>query len=484
MSTAAVSALPGQPTYATPQEIRCVFEKQRETALRWRTSTAEERIARVERLRDALLANRPSLYEAAHADMHKPPAEVDFTEVMPTVAAAHEIRRKLRRWMKPKKVWPTRIMVGTQAWVRYEPRGRCLIISPWNYPVTLSFEPLADCLAAGNPAILKPTEMTPNISAWISRVVRETFPEEEVACFEGDIPVSTALLDLPFDHIFFTGSPAVGKIVMTAAAKHLASVTLELGGKSPTIIDETADLAAAAETILWGKCLNSGQTCIAPDHVYVHESVKEEFVKRAADVLRARFGATPQAQSESADLAHIVSDHHVRRLAGLLEDAKAKGATPLTGDWVRGRFIAPTLLESPPLDSEIMREEIFGPLLPILPFRDLDEVIRQVNDRPKPLALYVWTQSEANAAKVLERTSSGGACVNHNLVQFGHGNLPFGGVNNSGLGNSHGWYGFRTFSHERAVVRTRFPLIRNVFPPYTERVRRFVRWTIDSFRWF
>jgi len=426
----------------------------------------------------------PSLYEAAYADMHKPPAEVDFTEVMPTVAAVHEIRRNLKKWMKPKSVRPTRLTIGTKAWIRYEPRGRCLIISPWNYPVTLSFDPLVEALAAGNTAILKPTEMTPNISAWISRVIRETFPENEVACFEGDVPVSTALLDLPFDHIFFTGSPAVGKVVMAAAAKHLSSVTLELGGKSPTIIDETSDIPTAVDTIVWGKCVNAGQTCIAPDHIYIHESVKEEFVKRAGEVLRARFGATPEKQSESADLAHAVTDRHARRLSDMLEDAKAKGAKALTGDFVRGKFIAPTLLDSPGPDAKVMQEEIFGPLLPILPFRDLDEVIRQVNDRPKPLALYVWSRNEANVTKVLERTSSGGACVNHNLIQFGHGNLPFGGVNNSGLGNAHGWYGFRTFSHERAVVQSRFMVVSNLFPPYTAKVRRMIQWSIDSFKWF
>ncbi|MBI2383979.1 MAG: aldehyde dehydrogenase family protein [Gammaproteobacteria bacterium] len=484
MSTA-VSQLPLQAA-RVEGEIQRIFDKQRETALRWRTSTAEERLGRIKRLRDAVLANLPALYEAAYKDFRKPAAEVDLTEIVPIMSDVSEYTHTLRRWMKPKKVWPTRLTMGLAGWVQYEPRGRCLIVAPWNYPVNLSFCPLIAALAAGNTAFIKPSEMTPHTSAWMVKIVKDVFPEDEVAIFEGDASVSTALLALPFDHIFFTGSPAIGKVVMAAAAKHLTSVTLELGGKSPTIVDETADLDLAAATLMWGKYVNSGQTCIAPDHVYVHESVKDAFVQKSVAVLKQRYGATPEAQMQSPDLAHIVNERHTKRVGGLLADAKAKGARVLCGDLVdeKERFVAPTLLENCPPSAKIMEEEIFGPLLPVIPYRDLGQVIRTINDAPKPLALYVWSRNQANIDKVMMNVSAGGACINHCLTHFSHGNLPFGGVNNSGIGNYHGFWGFRAFSHEKAVVRTRFMAARMFFPPYTPKVRRSMQIIIKLFKWF
>ena len=483
MSTA-VSHLQFSQTSATEAELKRVFERQRETALRWRTSTAAERIERIKRLRDACLAHLPALYEAARKDFHKPEAEVDLTEIVPIMSDASEYIHALKKWMKPKGVWPTRMTLGLKAWVQYEPRGRCLIISPWNYPVNLSFGPLIAALGAGNTAMIKPSEMTPHMSAWMVKVVKEVFPEDEVAIFEGDASVSTALLNLPYDHIFFTGSPAIGKVVMTAAAKHLASVTLELGGKSPTIIDESADLDLAAANLMWGKYMNAGQTCIAPDHIFVHESVKDAFVQKAIAVLKKRYGETPEAQGQSADLAHIVNERHTQRIAGLLQDAKQKGAKVLFGDFVseKDHFIAPTLIENCPANSKIMQEEIFGPLLPIISYRELDQVIRQINDAPKPLALYLWSRNQTHIDKVMLNVTAGGACINHSLTQFSHGNLPFGGVNNSGIGNYHGFWGFRAFSHEKAVVRTRFMTARMFFPPYTKFVRGNIQNLIKLFK--
>lgn len=471
-----VSYLPGQPQ-AIDAEIARVFELQRETALRLRSSTAAQRIARIRRLKDAVLANSEAFYAAAEQDFRKPPAEVDLSEILPVVAEANDAIRNLKKWMKPTGVWPTRLMMGTKSWIRYEPKGRCLIISPWNYPLNLSFGPLVSALAAGNTAILKPSEMTPHLSALMARIIRELFSEDEVAIFEGDVTVSTALLALPFDHIFFTGSPAVGKVVMAAAAKHLTSVTLELGGKSPTIVDASADLELAARNILWGKFTNNGQTCIAPDHVYVHESVKDEFVSCCIRALHETYGDSAEAQQKSPDLARVVNGRHTARLKSLLEDAQQRGARVLCGGQVNEaeRYIAPTLIENIPADAKLMSEEIFGPLLPIISYRQLDEVIARINADPKPLALYIWSRTQSHIDQVINQTSSGGACINHTVAHFLHLNLPFGGVNNSGIGSGHGHFGFKAFSHERAVVRTRFMLARMFFPPYTDFTRRLIQ---------
>ncbi|MES3041446.1 MAG: aldehyde dehydrogenase family protein [Pseudomonadota bacterium] len=453
--------------------IQQAFDAQRDTALRLRQSTLAERKAKILKLRDAMLKYQEEIVQAGWADFRKPAAEVDLTEVLPVVAEANDAMRNLKAWMKPQGVWPSRMMIGTKGYMQYEPKGRCLIVSPWNYPVNLSLGPLVSAIAAGNTAIIKPSEMTPHAAAIISKIVREVFDPSEVTVIEGDAPVAQALLELPFDHIFFTGSPAIGKVVMAAAAKHLTSVTLELGGKSPTIVDETADIELAAKNILWAKFTNNGQTCIAPDHIYVHEKVRGAFVDACARVLKDVYGANPQA---SDSLARVVNSRHTGRINALLEDAVARGAKVLAGGQtdVGDSYIAPTLLGDIPADALIMREEIFGPLLPVISFTNLDEVVARINADAKPLALYVWSRNEANIKRVMQQTTSGGACINHCVVQFLHGNLPFGGVNNSGIGSAHGHHGFKAFSHERAVVRTRIMLAKMFFPPYTPFTRKLI----------
>lgn len=469
MSTV-VSYLPSAgASNATEAEIKRVFDRQRDTALRLRTSTAQERIAKIQRLHDAVMAHREQIHEAAYKDFKKPPAEVDLAEILPVISEAKHAMRALKGWMKPKGVWPTSLTIGLKSWIQYEPKGRCLIISPWNYNVNLSFGPLVSAIAAGNTAILKPSEMTPHLSALMAKIIKELFPEDEVALFEGDLPVSTALLALPFDHIFFTGSPAVGKVVMAAAAKHLTSVTLELGGKSPTIVDESADLKSAARTLMWGKYTNNGQTCIAPDYVYAHASIKDQFVKECAAVIKEWYGESMLEQKGSPYLARVVNERHTKRIAGLLTDARARGAkVAFGGEFDEAScFIQPTLLEDIPADARIQSEEIFGPLLPVMPYTSLDTVLAEINAQPKPLALYIWSKNEANIEQTLKKTSAGGTCINHCVVQYAHGNLPFGGVNNSGIGSAHGLFGFKAFSHERSVIRTRFMMARTLFPPYT-----------------
>ncbi|WP_415233669.1 aldehyde dehydrogenase family protein [Pseudorhodobacter sp.] len=418
----------------------------------------------------AIRRNEAALVAALATDFGKPEAEVILTEILPVMQELRHTSRHLRRWMRPRRVVPTLATFGTSARVRPEPRGVCLIIAPWNYPFSLAIGPLISALAAGNSAIIKPSELTPATSALIARLIAETFPPELVTVIEGGVDAAEALLALPFDHIFFTGSPAVGKIVMAAAAKTLASVTLELGGKSPTIIGPDADLKAAAKWVVFGKFVNAGQTCIAPDHLFVHSSVKAAFIAE----LRSRIDATYGKGGRSPHLARIVNEKHAARLSALLRDAAAKGARVILDGGADSRHIGPTLIEAITPEMQIDHEEIFGPILPILPYDDLDGVIRQINARPKPLALYIFDGQRARVDRIIAATSSGSVGVNLTVAQFSHTGLPFGGVNASGIGAAHGHYGFRAFSHERAILANHFSALPLVFPPYTDRVQRLI----------
>lgn len=463
--------------------IRDTFRKQQTHALALRDAPLAERLARIRRLRDAVAARRAQVQQAAAADYRKPAVEVDLTEILPVLTEARHAIRHLHRWAGTRRVRSTLATFGTRASIRYEPKGVSLIISPWNYPLNLTFSPLVSALAAGCTAILKPSEMTPNMSAVMADIVREAFDEHEVALFEGDARVAGELLELPFDHIFFTGSPAVGRVVMAAAAKHLASVTLELGGKSPTIVDRSANLRKAARNVVWGKFTNNGQTCIAHDLLYVHASVKEAFVAEATKALHEIFGTTPEEQRHSPDYCRIVNDRHFARISRLLEDARRRGARTLVGGYTdpADNFVAPTLLEALDPDADIMQEEIFGPVLPVIAFDDLDWVIADINGRPKPLALYVYGRDRGRIDRLLRKTSAGGTCINHSMIHYLHNNLPFGGVNNSGIGASHGVYGFHEFSHARAVLHDRFSITSRLYPPYTDKVRRQVNLALRLF---
>jgi aldehyde dehydrogenase (NAD+) len=470
---------------SNPADIQRVFDSQLATANAWRESTVAERIARLKKLRNAMMARREVFYKAFQQDYRKPASEVEGAEFMPILDEIRHAISHLKKWSTPKRVRPTMATMFTQSWIEYQPRGRCLIVAPWNFPLNLCFGPLVSALAAGNTVILKPSEMTPAVSAVMAEVIAEIFPSNEVALFEGALQTSQALLALPFDHIFFTGSPAVGKVVMAAAAKHLTSVTLELGGKSPVIVDESADVKQSAQTMLWGKFTNCGQICVAPDHVYVHESVKDRFVAACREVIAERYGATPEAQRKSPDLTRVINQRHTQRIAGLLQDAKDKGAKVLVGGDVdlSACYISPTLIDQVPANASIMSEEIFGPVLPVIAYRDIKEVVNQINAGPKPLALYIFSKNKARTRQILAQTSSGGAAINHCVLHYAHGNLPFGGVNNSGIGSAHGEFGFKAFSHERAVLKSGPILMAKMFfPPYTGLKQKLIRWTVDSMR--
>lgn len=438
--------------------LQLLFERQGATARAWRESTADQRRDRILRLREAVLDRREDWYRAAWQDLHKSAGEVDLGELLPFCLEANQALRELRRWMRPRRVRPTWLTLGTRAQIRFQPRGRCLIIGPFNYPINLTLSPLVSALAAGNTAILKPSELTPAQSALLTRVIAEVFAPDEVAVLQGDVQVAQALLALPFDHVHFTGSTAIGKQVMASASRHLASITLELGGKSPAIVDASADLPLAARNIVWAKFANAGQTCIAPDHVWVHESVKARWLQLCRQEIERAYGSSLVDQERGGVLTHIVNEGHAARLRALLDQARQLGARVLAAGQASAdlKFMEPTLIDEPPPQARVLREEVFGPLLPVLSFQRLDGVVERINARPKPLALYIYSRTPAHIEHVLAKTSSGGVCINHALVHYLHGGLPFGGINDSGMGQSRGFYGFRAFSHERAIVQARW----------------------------
>jgi aldehyde dehydrogenase (NAD+) len=426
-------------------------------------------------LANTIRAEEAAICAALAADFGKPAAEVILTEILPVLQEIRHTLRHLRRWMRPVRVPATLAMAGTSARVIPQARGVCLIIAPWNYPFNLIFGPLVSAIAAGNSAILKPSEMTPATSALIAKLVSQVFPPDLVSTVQGGPEVAQTLLALPFDHIFFTGSPSVGRKVMVAAARNLSSVTLELGGKSPTIIGPDANIAQAARWVSFGKFGNAGQTCIAPDHVFVHFSVQAAFTAALQACIAAAYGAGASIPHLARPhLARIVNDHHALRLQGLLSDAIAKGAEILTGGSADGCNFPPTLIASLTPEMDISQIEIFGPILPIIVYDDLSAVIAAINARPKPLALYVFDRKSDFIDQVLARTTSGSLGVNLTMAQFSHMGLPFGGVNGSGIGAAHGRAGFDAFSHQRAVLRNIASPLPFLFPPYTAQVRKVI----------
>ena len=462
-----------------------LFERQRQHQYAVARTTARERKAKLRALYDALIRNRAAIQEAMWADFRKPALETDVTEISTTTGEIRYALRHLSRWMAPHRVGIRLSLIGSSAWVHYEPKGVCLILAPWNYPFNLSLIPLASAVAAGNCVILKPSEHAPHSAHLIKAIVEECFPPEEAAVVEGDAEVAQALLKLPFDHIFFTGSPAVGKIVMAAAAEHLSSITLELGGKSPAVVDETADLERAASRIAGLKAMNAGQICISPDYVLVHESVQEALIERLERYFRQYYGATPEARQQSPDYPRLIHDRHFAFVTGLLENAVDLGATVRFGGHAvaQERYLEPTILTHVPEGAAIWEAEIFGPLLPIRPYRTLTEAIDYINARPKPLALYIFSRKRERWQQVLHETRSGGVCINECGLQFFNPNLPFGGQNHSGMGRYHGQWGFQEFSHARAVTRQSnlWTSTRLLGPPYrTAFMRQIIDWVI---RW-
>lgn len=443
--------------------IRELFENCKEKSVGLRISTVKQRRAKLKKFESWILSHRAEIHMALYQDLQKPTQETDLTEIYVILSEIRKARKNLKSWMMPERVGNSAVFLGTKAEIFPEAKGTCLIISPWNYPFQLAVAPLVSSLAAGNATIIKPSEFSENTSILTKKMCKEIFEEDEVSVVLGAVNESKELLSLPFDHIFFTGSPQVGKVVMEAAAKNLSSVTLELGGKSPTIVDETANIKDAAEKISWGKWLNAGQVCIAPDYLLVHEKVKEKLIEEMVVQSTKLYG-------EEDNYAAIISRQHHNRVNDLMADAIEKGADLEFGgksDRDRLRF-TPTLLSNVSLNSRVMEEEIFGPILPLITYSNLDQALKIINSKEKPLALYVFTKNSRTISKVKKETSSGMMAVNDTVIQFGHPNLPMGGVNNSGIGKVHGHYGFLAFSNQKSILKQRVGLTmaKTVYPPF------------------
>jgi len=425
-----------------------------------RTKPIGWRRAQLRRLRDLVTENEDRMAGALKEDLGRPHYEAILAEVHYLITEIDHTLDHLAEWMEPEYTPAPLALQPATAYTRPEPLGVCLIIAPWNYPLQLALAPLIGALSAGNCAVIKPSEVAPTSSALLAELVPKYLDTESVAVVEGAVAETTALLEQRWDHIFFTGGERVGKIVMTAAAKHLTPVTLELGGKSPVIVDSKVNLKVAAKRIIWGKGINAGQTCIAPDYILVEESVKGALVDALKAAITEFYGTDTKA---SPDFSRVVSDRHFARLATLMKD----GTVLHGGDSdPETRFMALTLLGDVSPDAPVMQEEIFGPLLPVVGVKDIDEAIDFVTSRPKPLALYAFC-GKKNAQRVLENTSSGGACVNEVVNHFLVPGLPFGGVGTSGMGAYHGKHSFDCFSHHKGVLAKGTwidPSVR--YPPY------------------
>ncbi len=400
----------------------------------------------LKKLRSAILMHEKELYEALHKDLHKSPFESYATEIGFVLDELRFHLKKLHKWVKPKKVTSSIISFPARGYETHEPLGTVLIIAPWNYPFQLMMAPLIGAVSAGNTVIIKPSEIAENTALVIQKMINSSFEKEYIHVVTGGVDVSQALLKLKFDHIFFTGSPRVGKIVMQSAAKQMIPVTLELGGKSPCIVDETAPLKLTARRIVWGKLLNAGQTCIAPDYLYVHEKIKEPLIKALAAAIKKAYGEDAR---KSPDFPRIITRANMERLITLLDGAKVAHGGHFDKE---EKYFEPTLLDEVNFDLPVMQQEIFGPILPILTFSDAGEIISQVNARPRPLALYVFSRNRSFQKKMIDGIPAGGVTVNDTLMHIASNKLPFGGVGNSGIGKYHGFFSFQTFSNAKPVV--------------------------------
>ncbi len=445
-----------------------------------------QRIVKLRRLYNSILRRRKEIEAALCADLRKSPTEVNITELG---VVLHEIRHAihhLQSWMTPKRVGSSLTLFRTHSEIVYEPKGVCLVLSPWNFPFNLTLDPLVSAIAAGNCVIIKPSELSPNSSAVLRQIVSDCFPPGEVSLFEGDVTVAQELLSMPFNHIFFTGSPQVGKIVMRAAAEHLASVTLELGGKSPVVVDETANIDAAAAKITWIKLMNAGQTCIAPDYLLVHDSCHDALVEKMKSKIMQFYGKTPTEIHQGPDLCRIVNERHYSRVKNLLDDALRRGATlAFGGETVENeKYIAPTILTDIPEESKIWEEEIFGPIMLVRKYKTIEQAIAYINAKPKALSMYIFCNEDRRTNKIIAETRCGGVTVNDCGAHFYNSELPFGGSNNSGIGKCHGEFGFLEFSNQRGVLYQAKWLPNTDFflPPYGGKWRQ---WLLEGVvRWF
>lgn len=405
------------------------------------------------------------IYQALNLDLGKSAEESYLTEYKIVLNEIEFLMKNLKELMKPQKVNTPLITFRSKGEIHYEPYGEVLIISPWNYPFHLAFLPLAGAIAAGNTVVLKPSEFSEKTSDITEKIIKENFSENHVRVVQGGVPETEALLQKKFDYIFFTGSTQVGRIVMKAAAEHLTPVTLELGGKSPAIVCSNSDLEITAKRLVWGKFTNCGQTCVAPDYLYVHKDIKEQLLKYIIKSIRDFYGEYPK---RSSDYGRIISEKHLLRLTEFLKDGKLLYGGNFD---LEEKYMSPTILELSSWDYPVMKEEIFGPILPVLEFQSLKDVAQIIKKQPKPLALYLFSKNKKDVDYILQEVSFGGGCINDTMLHLASEELPFGGVGDSGLGRYHGKYSFETFSHQKSILKKSFkPDFDLRYPPYEKNI--------------
>lgn len=428
--------------------IKNIIDKQRQFFATGKTKDVDFRLEQLKKLKQAISDYQKEIVAAVNADLNRPEFEAYFE--LGAVSEVNYAIKNLKSWVKPRKVAAGLEQFPASAKIYPEPLGIVLIIGPWNYPFQLNIVPLVGAIAAGNCAVVKPSEIAVHTSKVVADLITNTFDPAYIAAVEGGADTSQELLAEKFDYIFFTGGTNIGRVVMEAAAKNLTPVTLELGGKSPCIVDDNIQIEYSAKRIVWGKFINAGQTCIAPDYLLVNRRVKAEFLTAVTETIRSFYGENP---ADSPDYCRIISQRHFQRLTEFIKDGKIVAGGETNAE---EKYIAPTVIDGVSWDAPAMQEEIFGPILPVLEYSDLDEAIALINARPKPLALYFFSRDKEKQQRVLRETSSGGVCINDTVMQVGVTSLPFGGVGNSGIGNYHGKASFDTFSHYKSVLNKTF----------------------------
>lgn len=447
--------------------IEAIVNSQKDFFKTGKTKTIAYRKQLLKQLQSELINQEDLIVKALYDDFKKPEFESVITETAIVLQDLKRTINNINKWAKPKRVFPSLLNFPSSDYLYSEPYGTVLIIAPWNYPYQLALAPLIGAVAAGNTVVLKPSELTPNTSALLSKIIKNVFPPEFVTVVEGGVDTSTQLLNQVWDYIFFTGSVGVGKIVAKAAAPNLTPITLELGGKNPCIIDKTANIKLTVKRIVWGKFINAGQTCIAPDYILIDASIKNKFYEVLKDELITIYSKNPE---KSSDFARIINKKNFNRLSEMLtnENCIIGGQTN-----AEDLYISPTIIDEPSLNSKVMEDEIFGPILPVISFKNLNEVHKIINRYPKPLSLYVFSTNTTQAKKLIKEFSFGGGCINDTVVHFANHKLPFGGVGNSGIGAYHGKYTFDTFSHKKAIVKKANWLdISLRYAPYTGKLKK------------
>lgn len=457
------------------KEIDYILEKQRKYFNSQITKDSDFRVKQLDNLLNAIKKNEKLILKALKDDLQKCEFEAYETEIGVVISEIKSVRNKIKKWNKPKKVKTPVLNIGSKSYIYNQPYGLCLIMAPWNYPFQLCISPLIGSIIGGNCSVIKPSELAPNTSKVIKKIIDENFDEEYICVVEGEIDTNQHLLSKNFDYIFFTGSPKVGKIVMEAAAKNLIPVTLELGGKSPCIVDKSADLEISAKKIVWGKFLNAGQTCIAPDYIIAHKEIKSKLIENIKKYIKQFYLNEPL---KSKDYTSIISKNHFDRLVSLIDYEKIVYG----GDIDENNFkIEPTIIDNVELDDKVMSEEIFGPILPILEFENFGDLIKIIDNHKNPLALYVFTNNNKFEERIINTISFGGGCVNDTIMHITNHNMPFGGVGYSGIGSYHGKKSFETFSHQKSVMKSSKIDIPIKYPPYSKKAMKILKKAFEIF---